>query len=81
MAKRKPKKEMVNHPSHYGGDTTYEAKKVIRAWGLGFGLGSAAKYICRAGKKVETKEAQIEDLEKAVWYLQDEIRFLKTGEL
>lgn len=28
----------VNHPSHYGGDTTYEVIKVINAWGLGFDL-------------------------------------------
>lgn len=80
MSKRN-KKEMVNHPDHYGGDVPYEAKKVIRAWGLNFPLGSATKYICRAGKKGETKEQQIEDLQKAVWHLQDEIEHLKTGKL
>ena len=31
--------ETVNHPEHYGGDTPYEAIKVIDAWGLGFALG------------------------------------------
>lgn len=66
---------MINHPEHYGGDVPYEAKKVIRAWGLGFNLGNAAKYICRAGKKDPSKE--IEDLEKAAWYLNDEIEHLK----
>lgn len=31
--------EIVNHPSHYGGaDNTYEAIKVIEAWGLNFSL-------------------------------------------
>jgi Protein of unknwon function (DUF3310) len=61
----------INHPSHYGGDTTYEAIKVIEAWGLGFCLGNAVKYICRAGKKDAASELQ--DLEKAAWYLNREI--------
>ena len=43
--------ESVNHPPHYGGDTTYEAIKVIEAWGLDFHLGNVVKYISRAGKK------------------------------
>ena len=66
----------VDHPSHYGGDdNTYETIKVIEAWNLGFCLGNAVKYISRAGKKDKSKE--IEDLEKAVWYLQREIDKLK----
>lgn len=67
--------EAVNHPAHYGGDTTYEAIKVITAWGLGFELGSAVKYICRA----EHKGAPVQDLEKAVWYLQHEIEKRKAS--
>lgn len=66
-------KEKVNHPAHYGGDTIYETIKVIRAWKLGFNTGNAVKYISRAGKK----EDVIEDLKKAVWYLEDEIKFLE----
>lgn len=66
----------VNHPSHYGGDTPYEAIKVIEAWGLGFHTGNAVKYIARAGKKNPDKE--IEDLEKSVWYLQRKIDKLKA---
>jgi hypothetical protein len=62
-------KEMVNHPSHYGGeDNPYEAIKVIDEWNLGFCLGNTVKYISRAGKK--NKEKELEDLEKALWYLQ-----------
>lgn len=69
-------KEQVNHPEHYGGAANpYEAKKVIRAWKLPFNTGNTLKYICRAGKKNPDKA--IEDLEKAVWYLQDEINYLK----
>ena len=59
---------MVNHPQHYGGENnTYEAIKVIEAWDLDFCLGNAVKYISRAGKKDASKE--LEDLNKAVWYL------------
>ncbi|MBY0394563.1 MAG: DUF3310 domain-containing protein [Novosphingobium sp.] len=60
----------VDHPAHYGGaDNPYEAIKVIEAWGLGFNLGNAAKYIARSDRK----GAPIEDLEKARWYLDREI--------
>jgi len=55
----------VNHPAHYGGDTVYEAIKVIEAWGLGMHLGNAVKYISRAGKKGPA----LQDLKKARWYL------------
>lgn len=62
--------ERIDHPSHYGGaDNPYEAIKVIEAWGLGFNLGNAIKYVAQAGKKGE----RIEDLRKAAWYLNREI--------
>jgi hypothetical protein len=67
------KQETVNHPAHYGGDTTYEAIKVIEAWDLGFNLGNTVKYISRAGKKCKL----IEDLKKAAWYLNREIENLE----
>ena len=72
------KKESVNHPTHYGGDTTYEVIKVIDAWGLGFSLGNAVKYIARAGKKNPDK---IEELRKAQWYLTHEIEKLQKEKL
>lgn len=67
----------VNHPQHYGGkDNPYEAIKVIEAWGLGFCLGNTVKYIARAGKK--DPEKFIEDLKKARWYLDHEIKELES---
>ena len=67
----------VEHPNYYGGsDNPYEAIKVINAWGLGFSLGSAVKYICRAGSKDSNKH--IEDLEKAAFYIKLEIENLKS---
>jgi hypothetical protein len=60
----------VDHPEHYGGaDDPFEAIKVIEAWGLGFHLGNAVKYISRCDRK----GAPVEDLEKARWYLDREI--------
>ena len=64
--------EAVDHPAHYksGG---IEAIDVIRAFNLGFSLGNAVKYILRAGRKDSSKE--IEDLKKAAWYIDEEIKW------
>lgn len=63
--------DQVIHPQHYGGkDNPYEAIKVIEAWKVGFNLGNTLKYISRAGKKDDT----IQDLEKALFYLDREIQ-------
>lgn len=68
----------VNHPSHY--HSTYlhaacgkpiECIDIVRH--MNFDIGSVVKYCWRAGKK----DDEIEDLEKAVWYLQDQIAELK----
>lgn len=70
--------EAVDHPAHYGGaENPYECIKVIDAWGLGFSLGNAVKYIARAGRKDASK---LQDLKKARWYLDHEIkRFEAAG--
>jgi hypothetical protein len=72
--------EQVNHPQHYGGeDNPYEAIKVIEAWELDYHLGNTVKYISRAGKKEKDKELQ--DLNKALWYLQRRIDNLKNSKI
>lgn len=69
----------VEHPDHYGGgDNPYEAIKVIENWGLGFHLGNTVKYISRAGKK-GGPEKEVEDLEKALWYLERRIKNLRLA--
>lgn len=66
----------VNHPSHYtSAGPVYETINVIEAWQLGFHLGNAVKYISRAGKK--SAETEVQDLEKARWYLDRRIQQLK----
>ena len=65
----------VTHPAHYTFGK-FEVIDVINDWELNFNRGNAVKYIARAGKKNPDKE--IEDLEKAVFYLQDEIKRLEA---
>lgn len=65
--------ETVNHPVHYGGgNNPYEVIKVIEAWNLDFHLGNTLKYIARAG--VKNADTELEDLKKALWYLQRKIK-------
>lgn len=70
--------DIVNHPSHYVDGRKYEPKDVIRDWNLNFSLGNAVKYISRAGRKDASKT--IEDLEKAIFYINDEIAALRNTE-
>lgn len=58
--------EKVNHPSHYTSGKI-EVIDFIEDQKLGFHLGNAVKYICRAGKKDPDKVK--EDLDKAIWYI------------
>ena len=57
----------VNHPAHY---TTGKIEVIdyIEDQKLPYHLGNAVKYISRAGKK--DKDKTVEDLKKAVWYIQ-----------
>lgn len=73
--------DKVNHPSHY---TWLKEKCGIEVIDItrhmDFDLGNAIKYILRAGHKSEegydAREKQIEDLRKAIWYINDEINNL-----
>ena len=66
--------DIVNHPSHYT-DGKIEVIDFIEEKQLNFHRGNAIKYIARAGKK--NKEKEIEDLEKAAWYINREIQRLE----
>ena len=71
----------VNHPVHYNLDPSgIECIEIVRH--RNFNVGNAMKYLWRAGLKVhdttEAKSAEIQDLEKAVWYIKDEIARLKA---
>lgn len=66
----------VNSPKHYT-DGNIEVIDFIEDKQLNFHRGNAIKYISRAGKKDSKKE--IEDLKKAVWYLEREIERLSKN--
>jgi len=67
-------KDAVNHPKHYTNHPSgIECITVTRH--MNFNRGNAIKYIWRAGDKGN----EIEDLQKAIWYLNDEIKRLQNG--
>ena len=62
--------EEVNHPKHY---TQYKGLEIIDLTEqMNFNRGNAVKYICRAGFKGD-EVIEVQDLEKAKWYIQREI--------
>jgi hypothetical protein len=62
--------DYINHPSHYSANPS-GIECIDVAEHMNFCRGAAMKYIWRAGQKDPAKE--IEDLRKAIWYLQREI--------
>ena len=74
--KTSDKTEAVNSPAHYN-DGKIEVIDYIEDKKLGFCLGNVIKYVSRAGKKDPEKE--IEDLNKAKWYLERRIKELEEG--
>lgn len=75
--KAKPKADMVNAPPHYtvGGIETidYIKAKLTPEEFIGYLKGNVIKYTSRAGKKDDI----VQDLEKAQWYMNRQIKALK----
>lgn len=70
----RPHNDPVNHPSHYTSHPSgVECIDIARH--MSFNLGNVLKYIWRAGKK----EKEIEDLKKARFYLDDEIKKIESS--
>ena len=63
---------MAKGPDYYQRGTV-DVWDFIRQQELNFHLGNAIKYICRAGYK----DSKIEDLEKAIHYLENELHHAK----
>jgi len=65
--------DSVNHPKHYTSHPSgVECIEITEH--MTFNLGNAVKYIWRA----DLKGKQIEDLEKAVWYINREIQRIRN---
>ena len=62
----------ITKPPHYT-FSDIEPIDAIEAWELGYHRGNAVKYIARAGRKGD----ELEDLMKARWYLEREIKRLE----
>ena len=67
-------KEMINHPQHY--NQGIEAIDYIESHKMNFNIGNVIKYVTRA----KHKGTELQDLEKALWYLDREIKRLEKGE-
>ena len=72
--------DMVNHPKHYTSHPSgIECIEITRHYC--FSIGNAIKYLWRAGLKAEQgmqdRQKEIQDLEKAIWYINDRIKQLK----
>lgn len=79
------KEDKVNHPSHYTWLKKLCGIEVIDITRhMNFNLGNVVKYVLRSGHKSEQgmsdKQKQIEDLKKARFYIDDEIRRLENDE-
>ena len=75
-------KEQVNHPAHYNSHPNgIECIDIIRHYTCD--IANAIKYLWRAGLKVELgkddAEKEIEDLKKALWYIEDYKNVCKRG--
>lgn len=76
------KEDKVNHPSHYCSHPSgVECIDIARYYC--FSIGNVFKYIWRAGLKIEKgmndKEKEIQDLKKAIFYLNDRIKQLENA--
>ena len=62
--------DVINHPSHYVSHPSgVECITITRHHN--FAIGSAIKYLWRAG--IKDQNPAVQDLKKAIWYIQDEI--------
>lgn len=67
----------VNHPVHYNAHPSgIECIEVVRH--MNFNLGNVMKYIWRAG--IKGGDVSLQDLKKAAWYLDDEIKRMGAEE-
>lgn len=80
----KTREEKVSHPSHYTWLKELCGIEVIDITRhMDFDLGNAVKYLLRAGHKSEEgytdQEKELEDLRKAVWYINDKIKTIESA--
>ena len=82
VAKNPTNHDAVNHPSHYTSHPSgVECIDITRHYC--FAIGNAIKYLWRAGLKTDAnrdaRDKEIEDLQKAIWYINDRIAQLRQN--
>ena len=78
---RKRVGDNINHPQYYNSHPSgIECIEIARHYC--FSIGNAIKYLWRAGLKSDAsmsdKQKEIEDLKKAIWYINDRIKQLEN---
>ena len=68
--------DAVSHPSHYAEGWSNGAEVIDIAENLNFNRGNAVKYLARAGRKDPLRT--VEDLKKARWYIDRELKRLES---
>jgi hypothetical protein len=71
---KKKEQSTGSTPSHYNNGKGYDVIDFCNDYKLNFNRGSAIKYIARSGKK----DNEIEDLKKAIDFIQREIKYLEN---
>lgn len=74
MLKDVIQQDNINHPAHYN-TGKIEVYDFIEDKELNYCRGNIVKYLVRAG--IKNKETEVEDLKKALWYLNKEIARLE----
>lgn len=82
MNQKNKKEDSVNQPSHYSKHPS-GVYCIDIARHYCFSIGNAIKYLWRAGLKKDAllsdKQKEVEDLKKAIWYINDRIKQLENG--
>lgn len=69
--------DKVNHPKHYTNHPSgIECIEITQHHD--FCIGNAIKYLWRAG--IKGADTEVEDLQKAIWYISKKIELIKKGE-
>lgn len=69
--------DIVNHPKHYTNHPSgIECIEITQHHD--FCIGNAIKYLWRAG--IKGADTEVEDLQKAIWYISKKIELIKKGE-
>ena len=68
----KKKVDLVNHPPHY--NKGIETTQYIKSWEMNWNQANVVKYISRYNLKSTDLTLQLQDLQKAQWYLNDLVK-------